>query len=549
MLWSCPTGLGLRNTRDFSQTLRAIHDGVSARRGLTTLTVGVFTVGYFVVTVSLASLKPFSSDELLVYNVAQLPTAGDVWRGWLEAFDGMPVVTHLTTHLVGSALGFSHVTARLPAMVGFWAMCLCIFSFLRRRVPLMLASIGMLLPITVPLAYSLAYEARGYGMMLGFSAAAVVFWDRASDPRWRRLALLGLPLSLAAAIEAHFYAVLVLIPLGLAELARTVPRRRIDWLVWVGLAAVSPLLSPADPVLAHLRSLSVIGSFPRSMRLSELVDVWSQFLSVSVTYLGLLVVLCLSLDRGAMGDSSPSRTTPEGQPPASDWVLVVSCLALPAFAWLVAYLVTGVFIARYMIVTVIGFSLGIPLLCRLAVRRRPEIALLLAGWVALSAAGSAITARYAMRTKMVTTQHIAAGRGCFRLLALWDKLPADGLPIVLSDLNFFHQLHHYAPEGLKRRLVFAMDRRFHELFVPVVPFYARVLGEHIEGFEAFLRSNPAFYLYDCDTPARFPLATRLLDLGASLHGVALLDTPDVWLRQDLYRVSLPSSSPGSAPGR
>jgi pimeloyl-ACP methyl ester carboxylesterase len=97
-----------------------------------------------------------------------------------------------------------------------------------------------------------------------------------------------------------------------------------------------------------------------------------------------------------------------------------------------ANLATGVFIARYTIVTIIGFSLGTSLLCRLAAARRPEIALLLAAWVALSAAGSAVTARYVMRAKMVTTQHIAAGRGCFRLLILWDKLPADGLPIVVA---------------------------------------------------------------------------------------------------------------------
>jgi hypothetical protein len=79
-------------------------------------------------------------------------------------------------------------------------MCVSIFVFLNRRVGPALAAVGMLLPMTVPLAYSYAYEARGYGMALGLCGAAVVCWDLADATRWRRAALLGLPICLAAAV-------------------------------------------------------------------------------------------------------------------------------------------------------------------------------------------------------------------------------------------------------------------------------------------------------------------------------------------------------------
>ena len=68
----------------------------------------------------------------------------------------------------------------------------------------MLAFLGMLVPVTVPLVYSYAYDARGYGMVLGFSSAAVVCWDLTQKTRWRRVALLALPVCLAGAIRHSF---------------------------------------------------------------------------------------------------------------------------------------------------------------------------------------------------------------------------------------------------------------------------------------------------------------------------------------------------------
>lgn len=166
--------------------------------------MGLFTLAYFVASCDLASLKPFWFDELTTYNIARSPTAGDVWRAWLEPGDAVPPLVHLATHFIGSAVGFSHVTARLPDMLGFWLMCMCVFIFLRRRVCPLLALVGMLLPLTVPAAYAYAYESRGYGMVAGFSGAAVLCWDLVYDTRWRRVALLGPPVHFVAIGVALF---------------------------------------------------------------------------------------------------------------------------------------------------------------------------------------------------------------------------------------------------------------------------------------------------------------------------------------------------------
>lgn len=528
-----------------SRWLRRTHRGLTARRTLAPVVVGLFTVTYFAATGSLAAMKPFSFEELTTYNIARVPTTGGVWTAWLEADDGMPPVVHFATHLTGYVLGFSHLTARLPAMVGFWVMCLCIFIFLGRRVDPLLALVGMLLPVTVPPAYSYAYYARGYGLVLGLCGAAVVCWDLARDTRWRRLALIGLPLFLAGAVATHAYAILVVVPLALAELTRTLARRRADWWVWAGLMAGALVILPVNPVIPQIRRTPELARYSGGPRVSvfALLQLWGEFLSISATYLGLLVLVCLWRVRSSPADRPTSAPIREALRPA-DWVLVIGLMALPAIGWVFANLVTRLLAFRYVIAAVIGFSLGVPLLCRAAVRRRPELALLLAAWVAVAAAASTVGARHALRATAFTLTDISAGQGCYRLLRVWEKLPADGLPIVVSDFFVFNQLHHYAPEPLKQRLLFVVDRQFGELIEPYVPFYARVFGQRMEGLEAFLRSQLSFYLYDCGEPSRTPLVARLLGAGVAVRDSGLLETNDILLRRDLYRVSGTSNGSG-----
>jgi hypothetical protein len=511
--------------------------------------LGALTLGYLALTCSLAALKAFSFDELTTYNIARLPTAGAVWRGWVESGDGAPPVVHLATHLVGSALGFSHLTARLPAIVGFWVMCLGIFVFLRRRTDPFLAVTGMLMPATAPLAYSYAYEARSYGIVLGFAGAALVCWDGAREPRWRGVALVSLPVCLAAAVATHVYAVLMVVPLALAELARSFADRRADWWVWLGLAAPALVLWPTNPLFAHLRTSAELTRYALGpgVNLSALMQLWGQFLSVPVVYLGLLALVCLG--RGLARGDAPGEPPQTARSTLADWVIATGLVALPAIGFLVANVLTGLLLFRYVLPAIIGFALLVPLLCRVALNRRVELALLAAGWVAVTAAGSTLGTRHAMRTTALTTQHVRDGRGCFALLNLWSGLPRDGSPIVVSDFSVYHQLHHYAPEPLRKRLVFLVDRQFGGLIEPYMPFYARVFGARMERFEEFVRSARSFYLYDCGSAGRLPLPAMLLRAGASLDDSGLGESADLLSRRDLYRVSLARDAAAGAPLR
>src|SRR5262249_2572076 len=77
------------------------------------------------------------------------------------------------------------------------------------------------------------------GWILGCAGVALLCW-LAVGGTWRRLALVGLGLSLAAAVCSHYFAVLLLLPLALGESVRAWRLRKLDAGVW--LALLAPLL-------------------------------------------------------------------------------------------------------------------------------------------------------------------------------------------------------------------------------------------------------------------------------------------------------------------
>ena len=114
--------------------------------------------------------------------------------------------------------------------------------------------VAMLTPmVTAPILY--ATEARAYGLMLGFVGLAMVCWQNIADGRSRTLSLAGLGIFLTAALSMHCYAVLTLVPFGLAELTRSWERKKIDGGAWLAICL------PLTTVLSYLPLLAALSPF------------------------------------------------------------------------------------------------------------------------------------------------------------------------------------------------------------------------------------------------------------------------------------------------
>ena len=215
--------------------------------------------------------QPFNCDELFTYYGCKASGLTELF-GLLSSggFDASPPLYDVAVWQMQRVISNDHLALRLPASLGFMVMCLCLYGMARRRCPAPYAALALLtLPITA--AFQQATNARPYGLMLGFVGLALFCWHLTNGSRCRPLALFGLAASLSAGVATHYYAILVLAPLGMAEAARTIEsgRKRIDVAVWVAFAFALAPLPVLWPLMAGARNLAAGASW-LPVRLADL---------------------------------------------------------------------------------------------------------------------------------------------------------------------------------------------------------------------------------------------------------------------------------------
>ena len=119
----------------------------------------LFTAGYFFDAMFRAARKLYWFDELFTLYMTRLPDLESLWRVLKQGVDFNPPMIYVATKLSNRVFGESHLSTRLPEVLGFWIFCLCLFVFVSRRSTALGGFLSMLFPM-VTLAYWYAYEAR-----------------------------------------------------------------------------------------------------------------------------------------------------------------------------------------------------------------------------------------------------------------------------------------------------------------------------------------------------------------------------------------------------
>src|SRR5258708_5455719 len=83
---------------------------------------------YFTGTAFRARGKPFWFDEILTLLAARQPSYSATLQATRE-LDWSPPLTNVIGHFVNEIAGSGEVAFRIPAMIGFWVFCLCLFGF------------------------------------------------------------------------------------------------------------------------------------------------------------------------------------------------------------------------------------------------------------------------------------------------------------------------------------------------------------------------------------------------------------------------------------
>lgn len=321
----------------------------------------------------------FTYDEYVTYRIASLPSLRDVWRFFADGLDTTGPLSALIAHPARHSTLYPELLTRLPFALMALGFGLGLFAFLRRRYSAGFALAALLVPFEMPKVTELLVQARAYPIVLGCTGLAIWFWQSAAARRARPWSVIGLWFVLALAMNAHFYAILLVLPFALAQLVHEREQRvheermyeermyeeRHDRAVWLAL-----LLSPLGwlPVAAgefaarqfyaeHFAkpALDTVGIVYESW----LMESWPLLLVFAVFVVGLGIVQARTGKPIAPGHTSGLKR--------AEWVLAVGLMLLPVYGWLAGLLV-GAYQCRYVMESSAGFILcllaGVAELCR-----------------------------------------------------------------------------------------------------------------------------------------------------------------------------------------
>ncbi len=491
------------------------------------LFLGMFTFVYAVGMALHNSRRPFWVDELFTSFLADLPSIGQILPLVARGIELNPPLPFWLTWIVHHTVGQGEVLTRLPSTIGFWVMCVCLFHFVRRRSDAVHGFIALLLPLFTYSASDATY-ARGYGLMLGFSAMALLCWQLATEGVKRPVSLACLSLSIFGAISCHYYAVYVAGALVLGECDRTRANKRIDMCVWAAFAGgVSALLVYAPLIMSASEGLDTfwITAMPRFLYESY-ADLLGPIMIVVLLLLGLV------LRKFPTEEPQWQRASLTGH----EATVCIVLAAMPLAVYLGALVSRAAFFPRYVQPVVIGYTiLAAMFVYRVggsSKRFRNTVASLLV-WLCLAPWLLWQGTRLILLPKpaLIVTQKIHYAT------------ISPHLPVVIDSEEDFFQVYHYGPKQLTARTFMLSD------FVAAVKFEGSdtilrsltvaqsVKDHHVVPYQDFIAAHSKFILVR-SKPGSW-IQQKLIEDGADLKLVQLDKPKGVFVDDTLiFRVTV-----------
>ena len=410
------------------------------------LALGAGLVGLYLLAVgSLAARAQLWNDELYTWYFAQLPTMGDVWDELSTGVEQIPPFYYVLTRASLALFGDGELALRVPSIVGFLLACTCLFVVVARRTNARYGLVGALVPLASGAA-TYAWEARPYALVLGFAAAALLCHQLRTDDVRPRLAVLGLAVALAAATGVHYYGVLVVLPIALAEAVRVAMRRQPDWAVVAAFFAPVVPLAVSAPLIQEARRYSGkfwtefdLGSAPEFFVFLLRADVFSSSriptwlgIGVATVVLGAALIVLVRRPRAAQTEIAGA----------------IGFLLLPLVGVLVGELVTGAYVERYVLAGVLGPAVLIPLALQSVAGGRASAAVAAAVVLAI---WFGVLFQYWHRDIGVEIDRRE------RLVAFLEEHTPPGRDVGVVHPHDYLELARYAPSSVAARLVRLSD--------------------------------------------------------------------------------------------
>jgi hypothetical protein len=421
------------------------------------LVLCTFAYGYL--TWHRASRKLFWFDELVTIHIAGLHNLTLIWNALMKGVDFNPPLIYILTWFSQAIVGNGHVGARLPAILGFWVFCLCLFRFVSMRSTALAGFISMAFPLITP-AYWYASEARSHSAVLGFCGLALVCWQTATSRSDRRFwPAFGLFASLTCALLTHGYAFLLFIPLTAGELARSIRGKRVDWAVWSALGASSVVALISLPLLISARSHLGVGvQLPASI--ATLLNTYDWLFGPTTSLLiTILALICADYGtRRRRATVASDRAGPAHGFEWYEWTALFAFLTIPFFTYLAARLSGAPMVGRYSLAVVAGAACLVGMIAS----KRATIGLIVLAFLSAQVAREFRSFVRGITMKEPSSQYITLSTSIEDFKQKYRGIAdvAPRLPIVLVDSLDSPPIFYYASPEIVPRLVYLKSEEY-----------------------------------------------------------------------------------------
>ena len=440
-------------------------------------------------TCYIASHRHLWFDEIDTFFIGTLPSLKAIWHTLLLGTDGQPLGFYFPVHLSYLLFGSSELSLRLCAIVPFWLTTLVLYYAVARRTSPLYGFIAALTPaFTVAFQYS--FEARPYAMVLLFSACSFLAWQFAKEQRMRALSVPAIGIAIAAAIYVHYNALLIVIPILIGELAYTSQKRKIDFPVLIALCL------SGIPLLLSLPHIHAIHAYSKNywshIAFSTLFDIYF-ILATKFVVIAIIAAALFAFWLGVRRSVLRHLKADFGQLPGYEVAAAGGYLLLPVACFILA-IYTKALHYRYVIATIIGFSLLVPFL------------LWMFRSVAAKAAGAlcivlVLNLLYTGLSRMRAPDEESWGTYAeySDLFSPHTKQIYDSAqPLILGDGPFLVAAK-YGSLALRTRAFYPVSDTSQSNNSPAVfrGLSSAVPGPfHLVDFEQFKQSHPTFLMYD-----------------------------------------------------
>ena len=490
--------------------------------------VAVFLAALYVLGVARTATRPLWCDELFTYYIAKSATWDHFAFGILH-IDLNPPLQHILTLGALRLFGDSPLATRLPSIVCFLIASLLLYRIALRRLGTCYAAAVVLLFWASPWFY-LATEARPYALQIACFAGAFLAWRQAAEGKNRTAALWCLFACVSGMLWSHCFALFLLVPFGIAELARWRQRRAPDWAV--GLVFVSSC------ALALPLYLLLVKNALATIHPPQLVTNWSRLgliYAMAVCRPTVLAVLLLTV-LVALRPYVRARAYP-GSLPGCERAFLGAVFLIPLCLHLAFLRSQSPFYLRY----AIGYGFFAVLLAGAVLHRFARRDL-------LCAATAAIALILTVGYDAVGPQGTAPIGSAYRPAAAdpWYRQVRPDLPFVCAGGFTFTEMNQRESPQFLSRVYYLEDHEsaLNTAHVSIFEFFSVLLPyiggkAQLEPYRTFTREHRQFLVLGSRTSVLDWLLPKLAADGAALKKVD--ERPTGYLDQTLFEVTMPET--------